>query len=75
MIRNTVLNSRYIKKPFINGFKDKETFYSEKGRQLPDEFFLSFSFQARKHLALVQFYNAAVRRFLKTFRKFAGKRL
>ena len=24
--------------PFINGFEEKETFYSENGRQLPDEF-------------------------------------
>ena len=28
--------------PFINEFKNKETFYSEKGRQFPDEF-VSFS--------------------------------
>ena len=35
-----------------------------------------FSFQTRKDLVLVNFYyNAAVRRFLKTFRKFPGKRL
>ena len=35
-----------------------------------------FSFQTRADLVLVKFcYNAAVRRFLKTFRKFAGKRL
>ena len=35
-----------------------------------------FSYQTRKDLVLVKFYyNAAVRRFLKTFRKFAGKRL
>ena len=35
-----------------------------------------FSFQTRKGLVLVKFwYNAAVRRFLKTFRKYAGKRL
>ena len=34
------------------------------------------SFQTRADLALVKFcYNAAVRRFLKTFRKFAGKQL
>ena len=35
-----------------------------------------FSFQPRKDLVLVKFYyNAVFRRFLKTFRKFAGKRL
>ena len=35
-----------------------------------------FSFQNRTDLVLVKFYfNAAVQRFLKTFRKFAGKRL
>ena len=35
-----------------------------------------FSFQTRKGLVLVKFwYNAAVRRFLKTFRKYTGKRL
>ena len=35
-----------------------------------------FSFQTRKDLVLVKFYyNATVRRFLKSFRKFAGKRL
>ena len=34
------------------------------------------SFQTRKDLVLVKFYyNATVQRFLKTFRKFAGKRL
>ena len=41
-------------------------------------FFLSscFSFQTRTNLVLVKFYyNAAVWRFMKTFRKFAGKRL
>ena len=36
--------------------------------------FLSlFLFQTRKDLALVKFYDAAVRRFLKTYRKFAAK--
>ena len=35
-----------------------------------------FSFQTRKDLILVKFYfNATVRRFLKSFRKSAGKRL
>ena len=38
-------------------------------------FFFCFSFQTRKHLALIKFYNAAVQLFLKTFRKFAGKNL
>ena len=44
---------------------------------LTNYFFLRLSFQTRKNLALVKFYNAAIRRFLKTFvfRKFAGKRL
>ena len=27
-----------LQKPFIKRFKEKETFDSEKGRQLPDEF-------------------------------------
>ena len=36
----------------------------------------TFSFQTSSDLVLVNFcYNAAVRGFLKTFRKFAGKRL
>ena len=36
----------------------------------------TFSFQTRSDLVLVNFcYNAAVRGFLKTFRKFAGNRL
>ena len=35
-----------------------------------------FSFQTRADLVLVKFfYNVAVRRFLKTFRKLVGKRL
>ena len=41
-------------------------------------FFVSscFSFQTKTDLGLVKFYyNAPVRRFMKTFRKFAGKRL
>ena len=28
----------YVVKAFINEFKEKETFYFEKGRQFPDEF-------------------------------------
>ena len=56
-----------------------ETFYSEKGRQFPDEFFFlssCFSFQTRADLVLVKFYyDGAFRHFLKTFRKFTGKRL
>ena len=69
------LNNRYIayivlQKPFINEFKEKEAFYSEQGRQFPDED------MTRTDLALVKFYyNAAVRRFLKTFRQFAEKRM
>ena len=35
-----------------------------------------FSFQTRKDLVLAKlYYNATVQRFLKSFRKFAGKRL
>ena len=30
--------------PFINKFKEKETFYSEKERQFPDEFVLFLLF-------------------------------
>ena len=51
---------------------------SEKGRQFPDEFvsFVLFLISNKADLVLVKFfYNAAVRRFLKTFRKFVGKRL
>ena len=33
-------------------------------------FFLCFSFQIRKDLALVKFYNVTIRRFLKTFGKY-----
>ena len=35
-----------VAKNFINEFKEKETFYSEKRRQFPDEFvsFFLFSF-------------------------------
>ena len=67
-----------VAKNFINEFKEKETFYSEKRRQFPDEFvsFFLFSFQTRTDLVLVKFYyNAVVQRFLKIFRKFARKRL
>ena len=67
--------SRYIVQPFINAFEEKETFYFAKRRKLPDKcFFPCFSFQARRSLALFKFYNAAIRRFLKTFTKFAGTR-
>ena len=60
--------------------KKRKHFTSEKIRQLPVEFlfvclFVCFSFQTRKDLALVKFYDAAVRRFLKSFRKYALKRL
>ena len=67
-----------LQKPFINEFKEKKTFYSEKGRQFSDEFafFSCFSFQTRTDLVLPKFYyNAVGQRFLKAFRKFAGKRL
>ena len=49
----------------------------KKRRQLSGElfFFLWFSFQTRKDLALIKSYNAAVWSFLKTFRKYALKRL
>ena len=54
----SVLKSRYIVmlKPFIYGFKEKESFYSKKGRKLCT--FFSFCFQARIDLALVKFHNA-----------------
>ena len=50
---------------------------SEKIRELPVEFFLfvCLSFQTRKDLALFKFGDAAVRRFLKSLRKYALKRL
>ena len=38
--------------------------------------FTCFSLKIRRNLVLIKFfYNAAVRRFLKTFRKFEGKGL
>ena len=60
-IRNTVLNSRCIL---------MSLFVSSWWVCL----FLCFSFRARKYLALNTFYNAAVGRFWKTFKKFAGER-
>ena len=56
----------------------KRSIFSKKEDSFLMSSFLSsyFSFQTRADLVLVKFcYNAAVRRFLKTFRKFAGKRL
>ena len=41
-----------LEKAFINGFKEKETFCSKKGRKHFAFFF--FSFQTRKDLALVK---------------------
>ena len=38
-------------------------------------FFLCLSFQTRKDLVLVKFYDATVRRVFKTFRTFVGKTL
>ena len=59
-------------------WKEKKTFYSQKGRQFLMSLFSSscFSFQTRTDLVLVKFYyNAEVRRFLKAFRIFSRKRL
>ena len=56
--------------------KKRKHFASRKEDKL--SLFLSYclSFKTKKYLVLVNFYyNAAGRRFLKTFRKFAGKRL
>ena len=58
--------------------KKRKHFIPKKEGSFLMSLFLSycFSYQTRKDLVLVKFYyNAAVRRFLKTFRKFAGKRL
>ena len=58
--------------------KKRKHFSPKKGDSFLMSVFLStcFSFQIRTDLVLVKFFhNAAVRRFLKTFRKFAGKRL
>ena len=58
--------------------KKRKHFTPKKEGSFLMSLFLSscFSFQTRTELDLVKFYyNAAVRRFLKTFRKFAGKRL
>ena len=55
--------------------KERKRFTSKKEGRFLRSLFLFFSFQTRKDLALVKFYNATVRRFLKTFTKFAGKRL
>ena len=52
-----------MQKPFINEFKEKDTFYSKRGRQIPDEFASSscFFFQTKTDLVVVKFYhNAAV---------------
>ena len=45
-IRNATLNNRYtvLLKSFMNGFKEKETFYSKKGRHLEFASFLLFLF-------------------------------
>ena len=38
-----------LEKPFINEFKEKEKFYSEKGRQFPDEFIFFSLFLFKFH--------------------------
>ena len=58
--------------------KKRKHFIQKKEGSFLMTLFLSyyFSYQTRKDLVLIKFYyNAAVRHFLKTFRKFAGKRL
>ena len=58
--------------------KKRKHFTPKKEDSFLMSFFLSscFFFQTSADLVLVKFYyNAAVRRFLRTFRKFAGKRL
>ena len=57
-------------------FKQRRTKVIEK--ELFSGKFISFLvslFKRMKDSNLVEFYNAAFRRFMKTFRKFAGKRL
>ena len=57
--------------------KKRKYFTPNREDSFPMSFFLSscFFFQTRIDLILVKFfYYGAVRRFLKTFRKFAGKR-
>ena len=57
--------------------KKRKYFTPNREDSFPMNFFLSscFFFQTRIDLILVKFfYYGAVRRFLKTFRKFAGKR-
>ena len=65
-----------LQKTFINEFKEKETFTPKKEDSVLMSLFFSscFSFQTRTDL-VKSYYNAAVQRFMKTFRKFAGKRL
>ena len=56
----------------------KRKHFTPKKKHFSNEFacLFLFSFQTRTDLVLVKFYhNTAVRRFLKTFRKFAVKRL
>ena len=55
--------------------KKRKYFTPKKKGRFLRSLFRFFSFQTRKDLPLVKFYNAAVRKFLKTFTKFAGKRL
>ena len=66
-----------LQKPFISEYKERKHFTPKKKSFLMSLFLSScFSSQTRIDLVLVKFYcNAAVWRFLKTFRKFAGKRL
>ena len=63
-----------LQKAFINGFKKKGSILFQE-RENIFCFFLCFSFQTRKDLPLVKIYNATIRHFLKTFRKFTVKRL
>ena len=58
--------------------KKRKNFTRKKEDSFVMSFFISscFFFQTRTDLVLVKFfYNATIRRFLKTFTKFAGKRL
>ena len=75
------LNNGYIAYDILcckSNFKKRKHFTAKKEDSFLMSLFLSscFSFQTRIDLFLVKFYyNTAVRRFLKTFRKFARKRL
>ena len=42
-IQYLTVDKHCLQEPFINGFKEKKTFYYKNGRQLPDKLSLSLS--------------------------------